>query len=64
MVYFSFTHLRCYTKILELDFGIRYIGYMNFEFLEIWKLELWILNFKFFHKIMGIFFTSVESMGF
>ncbi len=32
MVYLSFTHLRCYTKNLELDFEFRYIGYMNSEF--------------------------------
>jgi len=32
MVYLSFTHLMCYTKILELDFGFWYIGYMNLEF--------------------------------
>ncbi len=52
MVYLSFTHLRCYTKIL--DFDILDILIWNF-----WNLDLWNL-----HQIMGIFLTNGESVGF
>ncbi len=61
MVYLSFTHLRCYTKILELDFGLQYIGYMNFNFLEFEFMDFEFLNFAHYN---GDFFTSGESMGF
>jgi len=56
--YLSFTHLRCYIKILELDFGLWILDIWISDF---WNFGIWNLEFGFWNLDFGF---EILNLGF